>query len=206
MRTLNIATAALLGLTSLSALAQVPSGTDPATDARPGQEIGVGQSMPMSNHASNIVPHDTRSNIAPTLPASSAGEGAQTREYLRAARASLVAGRTGQAQQSLEMAETRTLDRASTAAREGILRDNRYWEGARSGAEFFIHRPDPGIVLERHAEWHGRGTDHDHDDASDDAPGDHGTLHIAAFITGSGSGCDLWHGGNRDCEGGSWVE
>jgi hypothetical protein len=112
MRCVNIATAALLGMTSLSALAQVPSGADPTTGARPGHEIGVGQSLPLSNNASNIVPSDTRSNIAPTLPASSAREGAQTRGYLRAARASLVAGRTGQAQQSLEMAETRALDRS----------------------------------------------------------------------------------------------
>ena len=112
MRYVNLATAALLGMTSLSALAQVPSGADPTTGARPGHEIGVGESLPTSDKASNIVPGDTHSNIAPTLPATAMGEGAQTREYLRAARASLVAGRTGQAQQSLEMAETRALDRS----------------------------------------------------------------------------------------------
>jgi hypothetical protein len=112
MRYVNLATVALLGMTALSALAQTPPGANPATGARPGHEPGVGESLPLSNKASNISPADTRSNIAPTLPASTAGENATTRDYLRAARASLVAGRTGAAQQSLEMAETRALDRS----------------------------------------------------------------------------------------------
>jgi hypothetical protein len=112
MRYVNFATAALLGLSALQALAQVPSGANPTTGARPGHEVGVGDSLPLSNKASNIVPADTTSNIAPTLPASSAGPNATTHDYLTAARASLVAGRTGQTQQSLEMAETRALDRS----------------------------------------------------------------------------------------------
>jgi len=85
---------------------------DPATGARPGHQIGVGDSLPRSGKASNIVPADTRSNIAPTLPMATVGDDAASRDYLKAARASLVAGRTGQAQQSLEMAETRVLDRS----------------------------------------------------------------------------------------------
>jgi hypothetical protein len=112
MRSLTLATATLLGMTALSALAQVPSGADPATGARPGHEPGIGDSLPRSNQSSNIVPADTRSNIAPTLPAPAIGDNATTRDYLRAAREFLVAGRTGQAQQSLEMAETRALDRS----------------------------------------------------------------------------------------------
>ncbi len=47
-----------------------------------------------------------------TLPPSTMGENAATHDYLRAARASLVAGQAGNAQQSLEMAETRALDRS----------------------------------------------------------------------------------------------
>src|SRR5271166_4093977 len=112
MRSLTIATAALLGLTAATALAQAPSGVDPATGARPGHAVGIGDSLPRSDKASNIVPADTRSNIAPTLPPSAIGQDAASRDYLRTARASLVAGRTGQAQQSLEMAETRALDRS----------------------------------------------------------------------------------------------
>ena len=109
---LNLAAAALLGATAVSALAQSPAMVDPVTGARPGHQVGIGDSLPRSDNASNIVPSDTRSNIAPTLPSSAVGWDAASREYLRSARASLVAGRTGQAQQSLEMAETRALDRS----------------------------------------------------------------------------------------------
>jgi hypothetical protein len=112
MRYLSLAAIGLLSTAALQALAQAPSGLDPATGARPGHEVGVGDSLPRSDKASNIEWTDTRSNIAPTLPASALGDDAPTRDYLRSARASLVAGRTGQAQQSLEMAETRVLSRA----------------------------------------------------------------------------------------------
>jgi hypothetical protein len=111
MRCIYLATVALLGMTTLSALAQAPA-MDPATGARPGHVPGVGMSLPQSDKASNIVPADTRSNIAPTLPASAVDQNAGPYDYLRSARASLVAGHTGQAQQSLEMAETRALDRS----------------------------------------------------------------------------------------------
>ena len=123
MRHLNLATVALLGMTTISALAQAPS-LDPATGARPGHEPGVGESWPLSSNASNISSADTRSSIAPTLPASSAGENATARDYLAAARAALVAGRTGQAQQSLEMAETRALDRSIVAAQISVPSDS----------------------------------------------------------------------------------
>jgi len=124
MRSLTIATAALLGLTAATALAQAPSGVDPTTGARPGHAVGVGDSLPRSNKASNIVPTDTRSNIAPTLPPSAIGQNAASRDYLRTARASLVAGRTGQAQQSLEMAETRALDRSVVQGQTDIPSDS----------------------------------------------------------------------------------
>ncbi|MGA3403106.1 MAG: hypothetical protein ABSC95_28170 [Acetobacteraceae bacterium] len=97
---------------ALPALAQMPPGANPATGARPGHEPGTGESLPLSDKASNIAPADTRSTIAPTLPAPAVGEHATTQDYLKAARAALVAGHTGQAQQSLEMAETRALDRS----------------------------------------------------------------------------------------------
>jgi hypothetical protein len=112
MRHVYLTSVALLGITAMSALAQTPAVTNPATGARPGHEVGVGASLPRSDKASNIVPTDKRSNIAPTLPPSTIGAGAAPRDYLKAARASLVAGRTGQAQQTLEMAETRALDRS----------------------------------------------------------------------------------------------
>jgi hypothetical protein len=87
MRSLMLATIALLGLTAMPALAQTSS-LDPATGARPGHEPGIGTSLPLSNNASNIETSDTRSLIAPTLPASQAGTNATVTEYLTAARAS----------------------------------------------------------------------------------------------------------------------
>jgi len=50
--------------------------------------------------------------IAPNLPSPPIGENATPRDYLLAARSALVAGRNGEAQQALEMAETRALDRS----------------------------------------------------------------------------------------------
>jgi hypothetical protein len=80
---------------------------------RPGHEPGVGQSFPLSPDASNIGPSDTRSNIAPTLPDPDVGEGASPRQLLMAARNALAAGRTGQAQEAMERAQTRLLDRST---------------------------------------------------------------------------------------------
>ncbi len=124
MRYVQLATAALFCVTAASAMAQAPSGAAPATGARPGHVAGVGDSLPRSNNASNIVPADTHSNIAPTLPNSTIGEDAGPRGYLTEARASLVAGRTGQAQQSLEMAETRALDRSVPQGQTGMASDS----------------------------------------------------------------------------------
>jgi hypothetical protein len=124
MRYVQFATVALLGMTTASAMAQAPAGLDPSTGARPGHTAGVGISLPLSNKASNIVPADTHSIIAPTLPPSPAGDDAASRDYLRAARASLVAGHTGQAQQSLEMAETRALDRSVVQGQANMPSDS----------------------------------------------------------------------------------
>jgi len=90
----------------------VPPGANPETGARPGNEIGTGASLPMSDKAGNITPGDTTSVLAPNLPSPPIGENASSRDYLLAARSALVAGRTGEAQQALEMAETRALDRS----------------------------------------------------------------------------------------------
>ena len=117
---------ALLGMVALPALAQMPAGADPATGARPGHQIGVGESLPLSNNASNINAADARSTIAPTLPAPSIGDDGASHDYLRAARASLVGGRTGQAQQSLEMAETRALDRWVPAGQTAVASDSQF--------------------------------------------------------------------------------
>jgi len=76
-------------------------------------EPGTGESGPASNKASNITAADTHSAIAPHLPQPPVGEGATADSYLQAAQSALQTHRTGAAQQALEMAETRLLDRST---------------------------------------------------------------------------------------------
>jgi hypothetical protein len=92
---------------------QTPSG------ARPGNIPGTGQSLPQSGQSSNISPYDTRSTIAPRLPTPAAGDDNNPRSFLVSARMALAAGRTGEAQEALERAETRILDRSTPAYRTG---------------------------------------------------------------------------------------
>ena len=99
-------TAAFL-LISAPALAQSPPATD--TGARPGYDIGTGMSLPRSDKAGNINPATTNSELALNLPAPAADSFAG---LLATARADLVANHTGAAQEALERAETRALDRS----------------------------------------------------------------------------------------------
>ncbi len=110
MRFLYLASAALLGLSAVPALAQVPDST--------------AASSPRWTPASNIGATNTKSEVAPTLPTAALGDNAGTPDYLRAARAALVAGHTGLAQQSLEMAETRALDRSVAQGQGGTPSDS----------------------------------------------------------------------------------
>ena len=133
MRSLALSFTILAGLAGAPAFAQttvpvgpqgVPPGANPTTGARPGNEIGTGQSLPLGRHASNITPHDTRSVIAPNLPTPVIGPNAGPADYLRAAQSALRAGRTGEAQQALEMAQTRMLDRSVMQGQTGNPSDN----------------------------------------------------------------------------------
>lgn len=116
---------ALIGLAAAPAFAQtmppgtnsVPAGANPATGARPGNVIGTGQSLPMSPNASNITSGDTRSPIAPRLPTPNVGDDSSPSAYLRAARQALTSGQTGAAQEALERAESRLLDRSVVPSR-----------------------------------------------------------------------------------------
>ncbi len=124
MKTLTIVTTLAMALGTAQALAQAPTTTTTTAPssmgpapARPGHVPGVGESLPLSNKASNIDGADTHSTTAPTLPASGLGPNDSPQAYLREARADLVkTGQTGQAQQAMEMAETRALDRSVVAS------------------------------------------------------------------------------------------
>jgi hypothetical protein len=129
MRRILFATVALLGLGVANAHAQTPAPQPPQADTtmpgvRPGHVPGVGESLPLSNKASNIDATDTHAAIAPTLPSPAIGGDAGPDAYLHAARDSLVAGRTGEAQQALEMAETRVLDRVIPPGGTAAASDN----------------------------------------------------------------------------------
>ena len=73
----------------------VPPGANPATGARPGNDIGTGMSLPMGTRASNIDAADTRSVIAPNLPSPPLDRNASAADFLRAAQTALQANRTG---------------------------------------------------------------------------------------------------------------
>jgi hypothetical protein len=78
-------------------------------------------SNPMSSQASNIVSADTHSQLAPQLP--TPGQAGSPEQYLMRAKSAIRAGRTGEAQEALERAETRLLDR-STAMGTGNMPDD----------------------------------------------------------------------------------
>ena len=58
--------------------------------------------------------------LATALPAPPLGDDASPAEFLRAAAHALAAGRSGEAQQSMEMAQTRLLDRSVPLGSTGI--------------------------------------------------------------------------------------
>ena len=107
-------TAALV-LIAAPAFAQSPPATD--TGARPGNEIGTGMSLPRSDKAGNINSATTSSELAPNLPAPPVDSFAG---LLATARADLVANQTGAAQEALERAETRALDRSIPVGTERV--------------------------------------------------------------------------------------
>jgi hypothetical protein len=109
MRCQALAAIAAITLASLPAAAQV----DPATGARPGRMPGEGQSWPLSPNSSNIAGGNAASNIAPTLPTPSIDANATPQQLLLYAKNSLAAGQTGVAQEAMERAQTRLLDRST---------------------------------------------------------------------------------------------
>ena len=98
------------GLVSTGAMAQSSTADTDAPKARKTMHHGSKtRGEPQSPKASNIIDGQQRSAIAPELPMPKIGTDASSNDYLKAARSSLQSGRTGAAQQALEMAETREL-------------------------------------------------------------------------------------------------
>ena len=101
---------------------QQSAGSDGMSRGSTGDYDG-GRSVPMSARASNTTAGDTRSEIAPRLPAPGA-DANPPEAYLAAAQRALAAGRTGQAQEALERAETRLLTRSTEASAAGTADSN----------------------------------------------------------------------------------
>jgi hypothetical protein len=111
---MRVAVAAILFCAALGAARAQPADTG----ARPGNEIGTGQSLPRSDKAGNLDAATTHSELAPNLPAPA---GADTvHDLLLVARQDLLANQTGAAQEALERAETRALDRSIPVGTEHI--------------------------------------------------------------------------------------
>lgn len=114
------------------AFAQMPGGGGARMAVRSGQMIGVDYAVTASarsndtarsGEARSIVLADAVSPSARPVPSHvigddpAIGNDTVSRDYLRAARADLIAGRTGEAQQSLELAQWRALDQAAVPGR-----------------------------------------------------------------------------------------
>lgn len=84
---------------------------------RPGNEIGTGQSLPYSDQPSSLAP--SAQPYGYRLPVPQVDENAPASVFLDAARRALAAGRGGEAQEALERAESRALDRSVRPSRAG---------------------------------------------------------------------------------------
>jgi len=79
--------------------------------------------QPMSNAASNLPGQAVRPEVAPSLPTPTVTNN-QPSDFLRAAQGALAAGRTGEAQQAMEMAQTRMLDRSVPLGQTNVPTSN----------------------------------------------------------------------------------
>ncbi len=72
---------------------------------------GPERMLPVSKTPANTSEANTRMPFAPPLPTPTVGEDSTPTRYLQNARAAIATGRTGEAQEALERAQTRALDR-----------------------------------------------------------------------------------------------
>ncbi len=112
----------LLLLTGTAAAQPYPSSPQTGDGARPGNDIGTGMSLPRSNKAGNLNAATTNSDLAPNLPAPVGVD--SVHDLLVTARQALAANQTGAAQEALERAESRALDRDITPGTERIPDQN----------------------------------------------------------------------------------
>ncbi len=96
--------ALLLSLTAAPALAQ---------------SVDVGGKQPTSTVPTNVGPADTHTLWSPGLPTPEVDANASPAAFVRAAQGAITAGRLGEAQEAIERAESRALDRSVRPSRAG---------------------------------------------------------------------------------------
>ena len=106
-------------------------------------EYTGGAGSPLSTAASNTTPANTRSEIAPRLPDPNAA-GSTPEAYLAAARAALAQGKTGMAQEALERAETRVLDRSTDPSMAATPADTPLIQQIRAARQALANRDTRG--------------------------------------------------------------
>jgi hypothetical protein len=94
-----------------------------ANGARAGNDP-LGGSVTMDSRAMTLALDKTRSTVVPALPSPPGGDEQRASDYLKAAQGALAAGRTGEARQALEMAQTRMLDRSVPMGQTNNPNDN----------------------------------------------------------------------------------
>ena len=113
----SILSVPLLVAMSAAALSQPsPNG------ARPANEFGGDGTT--DGHAIRLAMDNARSTVVPALPSPPGGDEQRASDYLKAAQGALAAGRSGEAQQALEMAQTRMLDRSVPMGQTNNPNDN----------------------------------------------------------------------------------
>jgi hypothetical protein len=98
--------AVLLAIAATPALAQTPP------DATGGKE-------PMSTAPANVGPASTKTLWSPQLPAPAIGDDAPPAAFVKAAQGAIAANRLGEAQEAIERAESRALDRSVRPSKAG---------------------------------------------------------------------------------------
>ena len=97
--------AAVLALVAVPAFAQT---TEP----------GAGK-QPMSTAPTNVAPSSTHTLWSPSLPTPAVPENAPPAAFIKAAQAAIAAGKLGEAQEAIERAESRALDRSVRPTKAG---------------------------------------------------------------------------------------
>jgi hypothetical protein len=106
-------------LLTLAAAPPPPGASAPGAPASAAGPFVPGR-QPGSADASNTSPANTHTLWAPSLPVPMIDEDAPPAEFLKAAARAIATGHTGEAQEAMERAESRALDRSVRPSKAGM--------------------------------------------------------------------------------------